>query len=97
MAGIALRGRARTTGLTGRAGLRAKVIGVARRVVAFAAAAVMVGAVGAALVQLVVQLLGFPAPVAVTGITVLAVALLSSLRRHLRRPLLRHLRTRPGR
>ena len=45
------------------------------------AAAVMVCAVGAALLQLVVQLLGFPAPVAVTGITVLAVALLSSLRR----------------
>ena len=84
MAVIALRGRARTTGLTGRPGLRAKTIGVARRVVAFAAAAVMVGAVGAALVQLVVQLLGFPAPVAVTGITVMAAALLNSLRGHLR-------------
>lgn len=84
MAAIAIRGRAKTTGLTGRASLRAQVIGVARRVVAFAAAAVMVGAVGAALVQLVVQLLGFPAPVAVIGITVMAAALLNSLRGHLR-------------
>jgi hypothetical protein len=42
------------------------------------------GAVGAALLQLVVQMLGFPAPVAVIGMTVMAAALLISLRRHLR-------------
>jgi hypothetical protein len=54
---------------------------VGRRAVALAAAAVMAGVVGAALLQLVGQLLSFPAPVAVIGIMVVAVALLSSLRR----------------
>jgi len=81
MAVIAIRGSAKATGLTGSARLRAHVSSTARRAAAFAAAAVMVGAVGAALLQLVGQLLGFPAPVAVTGITVMAAALLNSLRR----------------
>jgi hypothetical protein len=84
MAVIAIRGRARATGLTGSGSWRARVSGTARRAVAFAAAAVMVGAVGAALVQLVGQLLGFPAPVAVIAITAMAAALLNSLRRHRR-------------
>jgi hypothetical protein len=97
MAAIAIRKNAKPAGLIRLASLRTRACGVIRRAVTFAAATVMVCAVGAALLQLVVQLLGFPAPIAVTGITVLAVALLSSLRRHLRRPLLRHLRTRPGR
>jgi hypothetical protein len=97
MAAIAVRENAKPIGVTGLAGVRARASNLIRRATVVAAAAVMVCAVGAALLQLVVQLLGFPAPIAVTGITVLAVALLSSLRRHLCRPLLRHLRTRPGR
>jgi hypothetical protein len=44
----------------------------------------MICAVGAALLQLVAQILSFPAPVAVTAITLIAAALLKSLRRHLR-------------
>ena len=51
---------------------------------ACAAATVMVCAVGAALLQLVTQMLSFSAPIAVTGITVMAAALLNALRRHLR-------------
>ena len=47
---------------------------------ACAAAAVMVCAVGAALLQLVAQMLSFSAPIAITGITVMAAALLHSLR-----------------
>jgi hypothetical protein len=85
MAVIVIRGRAKGTGSTGPASLRGPVSDVSRRAVAFTAAAVMVGAVGAALLQLVGQLLSFPAPVAVTGITVMAAALLTSLRRQLRR------------
>lgn len=85
MAVIVIRGRAKATGSTGLASLRGAVSDVGRRAVALAAAAVMAGAVGAALLQLVGQLLSFPAPVAVIGITVVAAALLNSLRRHLRR------------
>ena len=84
MAVIVIRGRAKGTGSTGPASLRGAVSNVSRRAVAFTAAAVMVGAAGAALLQLVGQLLSFPAPVAVTGITVMAAALLTSLRRRSR-------------
>jgi hypothetical protein len=83
MTAIVIRGRAKATGLTGRASWRATVSDAGRRAVAFAAAAVMAGLVGTVLLQLVTQLLSFPAPVAITGITVLAAALLNSLRRHL--------------
>jgi membrane protein implicated in regulation of membrane protease activity len=54
-----------------------------------AAAAVMVIAIGAALVQLAVLILGFSSPIAITVITLLAVILLNSLRRRLR-PASRH-------
>ena len=84
MAAIVIRGNAKATWLTGLASLRAKASAVVRRAMACAAAAVMVCAVGAALLQLVAQMLSFPAPIAVTGITVMAAALLNSLRRHLR-------------
>jgi hypothetical protein len=57
---------------------------MARRATACAAAAVLVCAVGAALLQLADQILGFPVPVAVTGLIAMAAALLNSLRRHLR-------------
>jgi cobalamin synthase len=68
---------------TGVAGVRAKARGMVQRAMAYAAGAVLICAVGAALVQLVAEILGFPAPIAVTAITLIAVALLRSLHRHL--------------
>ena len=84
MTAIVIRGNTKATWLTGLASLRARASGVVRRAMACAAAAVMVCAVGAALIQLVAQLLSFSAPIAVTGITVMAAALLNSLRWALR-------------
>ena len=81
---IVIRRDAKATWLTGLASLRARASGVARRAMACAAAAVMVCALGAALLQLVDQMLSFPAPIAVTGITVMAAALVKALRRQLR-------------
>jgi membrane protein implicated in regulation of membrane protease activity len=49
-----------------------------------AAAAVMVCAIGAALLQLAVLILGFSSPVAITVIILVAVILLNSLRRRFR-------------
>jgi hypothetical protein len=54
-----------------------------------AAAAVMVCAIGAAVLQLAVLILGMSSPVAITLITLLALAGLNSLRRRLR-PATRH-------
>lgn len=84
MAAIVIRGNAKATGPAGTARLRAKACGMVQRATTYTAAAVMVCAAGAALLQLAVQILSFPAPIAVTGITVMAAALLNSLRRHLR-------------
>ena len=84
MTAIVIRGNTKATWLTGPASLRAKASGVVRRAMACAAAAAMVCTAGAALIQLVAQLLSFSAPIAVTGITVTAVALLNSLRWALR-------------
>ena len=61
---------------------------MARRAMDCTAATVLACAVGATLLQLAAELAGFPAPVAVTTITVMAAALLNSLRLHIR--------TRPG-
>jgi membrane protein implicated in regulation of membrane protease activity len=49
-----------------------------------AAAAVMVCAIGAALLQLAVMILSFSSPVAITVITLMTVVLLNSLRRRIR-------------
>ena len=68
---------------------------MARRATAYAAAAVMACAVGAALLQLAAQILSLPAPMAATGITVMTAALLHSLRRLLRTRA-RHRDGRPG-
>jgi hypothetical protein len=81
MAAIVIRGNAKPTGF---AGLRTKACRMVQRAMACTAAAVLVCAAGAALLQLVVQMLSFPAPIAVTGLTVMAATLLNSLRRHLR-------------
>jgi hypothetical protein len=89
VAAIVIRGNARVTWLTGLASVRAKACGMARRATAYAAAAVMVCAVGVALLQLAAQILSFSTPIAVTGLTVIAAALLTSLRRH-RRTRARH-------
>lgn len=83
MTAIVIRGNARVRWLTGLASWRARACDVAKRVTAYVAAAVMACAVGAAVLQLAAQILSFSAPIAITGLTVLAVALFSSLRRHL--------------
>ena len=84
MAAIIIRHHPKATWLTGPAGVRATARDMVQRAMADAAAAIMICAVGAALAQLAVQLLSFPAPIAVPGITLMAAALLNSLRRRLR-------------
>ena len=49
-----------------------------------AAAAVIVCAIGAALLQLAIMILSFSSPIAITAITLVAVILLNSLRRRIR-------------
>jgi hypothetical protein len=84
MAVIVIRGNARAAWLTGLARWCARARDMARRALACAAAGVMIGAVGAALLQLAAEIVSFPAPVAVAGITVITAALLNSLCRGLR-------------
>jgi hypothetical protein len=85
MTAIVIRGSdAKATWPTGLAGVRVRVREMVQRAMACAAATIMVCAVGVALLQLVVQILSFPAPIAVIAITLMAATLLNSLRRHLR-------------
>jgi len=84
MAAIIIRDNATATWLTGLAGVRAKACDMVQRAMARAAAAILICAVAAALAQLAAELLSFPAPIAVTAMTLMAAALLTSLRRHLR-------------
>jgi len=84
MAAIVIRHSPKPAWLTGLAHVRAMAREMVQRAMAYVAAAIMICAVGAALLQLAVQLLSFPAPIAVPGITLMAAALLNSLRRHLR-------------
>ena len=81
MAAIVITENAKATWLTGLAG-QARDVG--QRAMAYAAAMVMICAVGAALLQLAAQILTFPAPIAAAATTLMAAALLTSLRRHLR-------------
>jgi hypothetical protein len=81
MAAVGIRGTARVAWLTGLTSLRARAWDMARRATGYVAAAVMVCAVGAALLQLAAEILSFSAPIAVTGITVMTGALLNFLRR----------------
>jgi len=83
MTAIVIRDNAKATWLTGMAGVRAKACDMVQRAMAYAVATIMICAVGAALLQLVAQILTFPAPIAVTAITLMAAAVLYSLRRHL--------------
>ena len=55
-----------------------------QRGLACAAATVMICAIGMALFQVAVLILGFSSPVAVTVITLVAIVLLNSLRRRIR-------------
>jgi hypothetical protein len=88
MAAIVVSQHAKATWLTGVADVGPKARDMVRRAVGYAAATVLICAVGAAVTQLVAEILSFPAPIAITAITLTAVALLNSLRRHLH--------TRPG-
>jgi hypothetical protein len=83
MAAIVVSQHARETRLTGVAGACATARDMARRALGYAAATVLICGVGAAVAQLVAEILSFPAPIASTAITLIAVALLHSLRRHL--------------
>jgi hypothetical protein len=83
MTAIVIRENAKATWLTGMAGVRTRACDLVQRVMACAAATIMICAVGVALLQLVIQLLSFPAPIAVPAITLMAAALLNWLRRHL--------------
>jgi hypothetical protein len=84
MAVIVIRGNARAAGLTGLASVCARARDMARRAMACAAAAVMICAVGAALLQLAIEIMSFPAPIAAVGITMITAALLNVLCRCLR-------------
>ena len=94
MAAIVIRDNATATWLSGLAGMRATACGMGQRAVACAAATILTCAVAAALVQLAGELVTFPAPIAVTAMTLMAAALLTSLCRHRRTPA-RH-RSGPG-
>jgi len=84
MAAIIIRDNAAQTWLTVLVGMRAKAYDMGQRAMAFGAATILIGAVAAALAQLAAELLSFPAPIAVTAMTLMAAALLNSLCRHLR-------------
>jgi hypothetical protein len=83
MTAITVSQNAKASWLTHLAGVCAPARDVVRRAVGYAAATVLIGAVGAAMVQLVAEILSFPAPIAVIALTLLAVALLHRLRRDL--------------
>jgi hypothetical protein len=92
MTAIVIRDTTKAAWLTGLAGVRPKARDMARRAMACAAATILICAVAAAVVQLAAELLSFPAPIAVTAMTLMAAALLHSLCRRLRTPA----RHRPG-
>ncbi len=92
MTAIVIRDNAKATRLAGLAGVRPQACDIVQRAMACAAATILICAVAAALAQLAAEFLSFPAPIAVTAMTLMAAALLDSLCRHLRTPA----RHRPG-
>jgi len=94
MAAIIITNNTTETWLSGLAGVRAKACEMGQRALACAAATILICAVAAALVQLAAELLSFPVPIAVTAMTLMAAALLVSLRRHQRTSA--HRRSGPG-
>jgi hypothetical protein len=83
MSAIVVSHNAKAPWLSGVAGLCTQVRDMARRALGYAAATVLICAVGAAVAQLVIEILSFPAPIASTAITLIAVALVNSPRQHL--------------
>jgi hypothetical protein len=81
MAAIMIRTHARATWLARLIKVRAKAYQQARRAMVCVAAAILICAVGAALAELAAQLLSICVPAGVSAVTVLAAAVLRSLRR----------------
>jgi hypothetical protein len=81
MAAIMIRTHARATWLARLVKVCAKAYQQAQRGMACVAAAILICAVGAALAELAAQLLSISVPAGVAAITVLAAAVLRSLRR----------------
>jgi hypothetical protein len=84
MTAILIRDNAKATWPAALAGVRPKARDVVQRAMACAAATILICAVAAALAQLAAELLSFPAPIAITAMTLMAGALLNSLCRQLR-------------
>jgi hypothetical protein len=84
MTAILIRDNAKATWPTALAGVRPKARDMVQRVMACAAATILICAVAAALAQLAAELLSFPAPIAITAMTLMAGALLDWLCRQLR-------------
>jgi hypothetical protein len=79
MTAIVIRDNAKATWLAHLAGVRPKARDIVHRAMACAAATILICAVAAALAQLAAELLSFPAPIAVTAMTLMAAALLHPL------------------
>jgi hypothetical protein len=87
MTAIVINENAKPAWLSGLASMRTRLASMRTRasdIMAYLAGAIMVCAIGAAAVQLAAEILSFPAPIAVTAMTLMAMVLLNSLRRHLR-------------
>ena len=84
MTAILIRDNAKAPWLAGLAGVRQRACDMVQRVMFCAAAAILICAIAAAVAQLAAELLSFPAPIAVTAMTLMAAAVLASLCRHLR-------------
>ena len=84
MAAIVSSQNAKAAWPEGVAGVRAKARDIVQRAMAYAAATVLICAVGVALAQLAAEIISLPAPIAATAITLIAATLLHSLRGHLR-------------
>jgi hypothetical protein len=83
MTAITVSQNTRATWLTRLAGVCAPARDVVRQAIGYAAATVLIGAVGAAMLQLVAEILSFPTPIAVIALTLMALALFHRLRRDL--------------
>jgi len=84
MTAILIRDNAKATWLAGLTGVRARARDMVQRAMFCAAATILICAIAAAVAQLAAELLAFPAPIAVTAMTLMAAAVLDLLGRHLR-------------
>ena len=83
MAAIVIRENAEAIPSAALVVIRARACAIVQRAMFCAAATIMICAVGVALLHLTVQILSLPAPIAVIAMTLMAAALLNSLRRRL--------------